>query len=77
MTTTTPAPLVPRSFLDYLRSFGPGIVIVLTLGAIAVSRSGDILASWIERRFSHLASNLGHRIALDDMRRRHAQPLGH
>jgi glycosyltransferase 2 family protein len=41
-----------------------GIVIVLTLGAIAVSRSGDILASWIERRFSHLASNLGHRIAL-------------
>jgi len=29
-----PAPPVPRSFLEYLRSFGPGIVIVLTwLGA--------------------------------------------
>jgi Mn2+/Fe2+ NRAMP family transporter len=31
---TTPPPAVPRTFLEYLRSFGPGIVIVLTwLGA--------------------------------------------
>jgi len=36
----------------------------LTIGAIAVSRSGEALASWVERRFAHLASNLGHRIAL-------------
>src|SRR5687767_13038928 len=36
---TTPAP-IPRTFLDYLRSMGPGIVVVLTwLGA------GDIVDS--------------------------------
>ncbi len=26
--------------------------------------SGEDLATWVERRFAHLASNLGHRIAL-------------
>jgi glycosyltransferase 2 family protein len=40
------------------------IVIGLTLGAIMVHRSGETLANWVERRFSHLAANLGHRIAL-------------
>jgi uncharacterized protein (TIRG00374 family) len=40
------------------------LVIGLTLAAVAVSRSGEALASWVERRFAHLASNLGHRIAL-------------
>src|SRR6267143_1288355 len=40
------------------------LVIVLTLGAIAVHRSGDALASWVEKRFSHVASNLGRRIAV-------------
>jgi len=40
------------------------LVIVLTLGAIAVHRSGDALAGWVEKRFSHVASNLGRRIAL-------------
>jgi hypothetical protein len=39
------------------------LVVGLTLAAIAVSRSGEALASWVERRFAHLASNLGHRIA--------------
>jgi hypothetical protein len=40
-------------------------VVVAMIGAIvAVSRSGEALASWVDRRFSHLASNLGHRIAL-------------
>lgn len=39
------------------------LVIGLTLGAVAVSRSGEALASWVERRFAHLAANLGHRIA--------------
>ena len=32
-------------------------------GAIA-KPSGEALARWVERRFAHLASNLGHRIAL-------------
>jgi glycosyltransferase 2 family protein len=40
------------------------LVLILTLAAIAVAKSGDSLAGWIERRFAHLASNLGHRVAL-------------
>lgn len=40
------------------------IVVGLTLGAIMIHRSGERLATWVERRLSHLASNLGHRIAL-------------
>lgn len=40
------------------------LVIVLTLGAVAVHRSGELLARTVERRFSHVASNLGHRVAL-------------
>jgi len=41
-----------------------GIVIAMTAAAIAISRNGEALASWVERRFSHLAANLGKRIAL-------------
>ena len=34
MTTPSPPPPVPRTFLEYVRSFGPGLVVVLTwLGA--------------------------------------------
>jgi glycosyltransferase 2 family protein len=40
------------------------LVVGLTLGAITVSRSGEALADWVERRFAHLAANLGHRISL-------------
>jgi uncharacterized protein (TIRG00374 family) len=40
------------------------MVIAMAAAAIAVSRSGEALAGWVEHRFSHLASNLGHRIAL-------------
>jgi glycosyltransferase 2 family protein len=40
------------------------IVMGLTLGAIAVHRWGEALAKWVEQRFSHLAANLGHRIAM-------------
>jgi hypothetical protein len=36
----------------------------MTAIAMAISRNGEALASWIERRFSHLAANLGKRIAL-------------
>lgn len=56
--------------LAYHRSFQEaGLVFLalsagLTIGAIAVSRSGEVLASWVERRFSHVASNLGHRVAI-------------
>ena len=41
-----------------------GLVFGLTVAAIIVSRSGEVLAQWVERRFAHLASNLAHRIAL-------------
>jgi glycosyltransferase 2 family protein len=40
------------------------LVVGLTAGAILVHRSGEALAQWVEKRFSHVASNLGHRIAL-------------
>jgi glycosyltransferase 2 family protein len=40
------------------------LVVGLALGAIIVHRSGEALAKWVEQRFAHLASNLGHRIAL-------------
>jgi uncharacterized protein (TIRG00374 family) len=40
-----------------------GLVVVMTTGAGVVSWQGETLANWIEARFSHLASNVGHRIA--------------
>jgi glycosyltransferase 2 family protein len=40
-----------------------GLVAGLTAGAVVVSRSGDAIAGWFEKRFAHLAANLGHRIA--------------
>lgn len=58
----------PRQ-LTYYRNFREGgfiliaLVIALTAGALLVSRKGEKLADWVEQRFSHLASNLGHRIA--------------
>ena len=36
----------------------------LTIGAIVVSRIGEALANWVERRFAHVAANLGHRVAM-------------
>lgn len=56
--------------LAYHRSFQEaGLIFLalsvgLTIGAIAVSRSGEALANWVERRFAHLAANLGNRIAM-------------
>jgi glycosyltransferase 2 family protein len=35
----------------------------LAATAVVVSRSGEAIAVWIEKRFSHLRANLGHRIA--------------
>jgi uncharacterized protein (TIRG00374 family) len=42
------------------------IVLVLGLltGAVLVAYRGNRIAEWVETRFSHLAENLGHRIAL-------------
>lgn len=36
----------------------------LILGAIVVHRSGQVIAQWVERRFAHAPSNIGHKISL-------------
>jgi uncharacterized protein (TIRG00374 family) len=40
-----------------------GLVLGLFAAAMAASYKGEALANWVEDRFSHLAKNLGHRIA--------------
>ena len=40
------------------------VVVGLLTAAILMSYRGNDIASWVEKRFSHLAENLGHRIAL-------------
>jgi len=39
------------------------LVAGLVLGAMAVHWKGESIADWVESRFSHLAANLGHKIA--------------
>jgi len=38
-------------------------VLGTTAVAVVIGRSGDAAARWVEQRFSHLSSNLGHRLA--------------
>ncbi len=40
-----------------------GLVALLAAAAVVISRSGEAIAAWVEKRFAHLAANLGHRIA--------------
>ncbi len=58
----------PRQLLYYDRFRVAGFAIIalvagLSAGAGIISWQGDALANWIATRFSHLASNLSHRIA--------------
>jgi hypothetical protein len=58
----------PRSLPFYSRFREGGfllvaLVAVIALGAAAVHWKGEDIADWIERRFSYLAANLGHKIA--------------
>lgn len=39
------------------------LVLGLLLGAMLISYRGNRIAEWVEGRFSHLAENLGHRVA--------------
>ena len=39
------------------------LVIAMIIGAMAVHAKGEGIANWVERRFSHLTANLGHKIA--------------
>jgi len=61
---TAPKRLEHHGTFEYVALVLTAIVIGLTLGAIAVHRSGEALAKWVEQRFAHHASNIGHRIAL-------------
>jgi len=40
------------------------LVVGLLTGAVLIAYRGNRIAGWVEMRFSHLAENLGHRIAL-------------
>lgn len=57
------APYEVRHWI-YLTGYGL-IILVLALltGAVLMSYRGNGIAQWVEERFSHLAENLGHRIA--------------
>jgi glycosyltransferase 2 family protein len=39
-----------------------GFVLGMTAAAVVISRNGDAAARWVEQRFAHLSSNLGHRL---------------
>jgi glycosyltransferase 2 family protein len=39
------------------------LVVGTTLAAVVIGRNGEVVARWIEQRFSHLSANLGHKIA--------------
>ncbi len=38
------------------------MVVATTIAAVVIGRNGDKAARWIEQRFSHLASNFGHKL---------------
>jgi glycosyltransferase 2 family protein len=40
-----------------------GLVFVMTVGAIVIRRSGEPVAHWVGKRFAHLPSNVGHKLA--------------
>ena len=54
---------------EYYRQFrdaGFVLVVGVTVAAVAavmISRSGEVIARWIENRFCHLSSGFGHRLA--------------
>jgi hypothetical protein len=40
-----------------------GVVAGTAVAAVFIGRNGEAAARWVEQRFSHLSSNLGHRLA--------------
>src|SRR5580658_4728658 len=54
---------------EYYHKFRIGGFVLMALvaglvgAAVIVGRSGEAIAAWVEKRFAHLAANLGHRIA--------------
>jgi glycosyltransferase 2 family protein len=65
----TEGPRAPelKPFFGYFQKGGfllVALVVAMVLGAMAVHAKGEGIANWVERRFSHLAANLGHKIAM-------------
>jgi uncharacterized protein (TIRG00374 family) len=38
------------------------LVVATTVAAVVIGRNGEAAAQWVERRFSHLSSNFGHKM---------------
>jgi uncharacterized protein (TIRG00374 family) len=61
-------PSIPHP--EFYRSFREAsfvliaIVAATAVAAVVIKRNGDAAASWVEQRFGHLSSNLGHKMAL-------------
>jgi uncharacterized protein (TIRG00374 family) len=59
-------PSIPHP--EYYKHFqeGGALLLLLVLGtgaaAVAIGRNGEAAAKWVEQRFAHLSSNLGHRL---------------
>ncbi len=60
---TRAAPHEVRHWIHFTGGALIGLVLVLLTAAVLTSYRGNDIARWIETRFSHLAENLGHRIA--------------
>jgi glycosyltransferase 2 family protein len=60
-------PAIPHP--EYYRRFQEGgffligVVLVTTLAAIIIRRSGEAAARWVEERLGHLSPNFGHKLA--------------
>jgi hypothetical protein len=57
------APYEVRHWIYLTGYFLICLVCALLSGAVLMSYRGNGMAQWVEKRFSHLAENLGHRIA--------------
>jgi uncharacterized protein (TIRG00374 family) len=40
-----------------------GVVVVTTVAAIVIRRSGDAVGQWVQKRFGHLSPGFGHKLA--------------
>ena len=53
-------------YYTWFRSAGLLLIVLVFVGAIAavvIRRMGERVAVWVEKRFAHLSSNLGHKLA--------------
>jgi glycosyltransferase 2 family protein len=59
----------PRQLGEYYGKFREGGLLLIALVAgliiamLVIARVGDVVANWVERRFAHHATGLGHKIA--------------